>query len=161
MGKPSVLSSLTGFMTFSPSSRPLMQDGTIILLTVQPFDLLILAGWPQVVPLSAASTLALGRHWHLAYPARWEEWAPDSWGCAVAPGRDDQPMRLESPGACQGPQQCPPAFAIARSAARYAPGREEQHYVQTARCSLFQVHAEGFVKPWHNCALHHLLPLFF
>lgn len=114
---------LHDFITFI---LPFLQEGTIIFLSVQTFHPLILAVWPLVVPLFAASTLALGHRWHLASPARWEEWAPGSWGCAVAPGMDDPPTRPWSPEAYLGPRQCPPASATALSATRYAPGGGEQ-----------------------------------
>lgn len=122
-------SSLIGFMTSSPSYPLFCTREQIILCSVQPFNPLILAVWPLVAPLSVASTLALGHRWHSASPARWEGWAPGSWGCAVAPGRDDPPKRPASPEACLGPQQCPPASATAPSATRYAPGGGEQHHL--------------------------------
>lgn len=125
------------FITFI---SPFLHEETIILLSVQPFDLFILVVWPQVAPLSVASTLALGRRWHSASPARWEGWAPGSWGCAVAPGRDDPPKRLESPEACRGQQLCPPASATAPFATRYAPGGREQHNVNMVDTVYMCVH---------------------
>lgn len=88
---------------------------------------LILAVWPQVVPLSAASTSALEHRWRSAFRVHWGELAPGSWGCAAAPGRVGPPVTLESPEAYLDPHRCRPASATGQFATQCAPAGGRTH----------------------------------